>query len=54
MLWRLTAKSWAAGLRIKDGRFPKAVKLGPRMTAWRVEYIRALLESPLGKTKTGA
>jgi prophage regulatory protein len=37
------AKStWWAG--VKDGRFPKPVKLGPRTTAWRVEDIRALID----------
>ena len=35
--------SWWAGVR--SGRFPKPVKLGPRMTAWRVEDIRALIAS---------
>lgn len=34
--------SWWAG--VKDGRYPKPVKLGPRTTAWRVEDIRALIE----------
>src|SRR5687768_11777045 len=34
--------SWWAG--IKEGRYPKPVKLGPRTTAWRVEDIRALIE----------
>jgi prophage regulatory protein len=34
--------SWWKG--IKSGRFPKPVKLGPRITAWRVEDIRALIE----------
>ena len=33
--------SWWQG--IKEGRFPKPVKLGPKTTAWRVEDIRALL-----------
>ncbi len=33
---------------IKSGRFPKPVKLGPRITAWRVEDIRALI----GQTAT--
>lgn len=28
---------------VKDGRFPQPVKLGPRMTAWKVEDIRALI-----------
>jgi predicted DNA-binding transcriptional regulator AlpA len=27
---------------VKTGRFPKPTKLGPRVTAWRVEDIRAL------------
>jgi prophage regulatory protein len=35
--------TWWAG--VKSGRFPKSVKLGPRITAWRVEDIRALIES---------
>jgi len=30
---------------VKSGRFPKPVKLGPRVTAWRVEDIRALVET---------
>ena len=30
---------------VKSGRFPKSVKLGPRVTAWPVESIRALVES---------
>jgi len=29
---------------VKSGRFPKPVKLGPRVTAWRVEDIRALIQ----------
>lgn len=33
--------TWWAG--IKAGRFPKPVKLGPRITAWRVEDIRTLI-----------
>lgn len=28
---------------VKSGRFPKPVKLGPRVTAWRVEDILALI-----------
>ena len=35
--------TWWAG--VKSGRFPAAVKLGPRTTAWRVEDIRKLLEN---------
>lgn len=30
---------------VKDGRAPKPVKLGQRVTAWRVEDIRALIAS---------
>ena len=30
---------------IKSGRFPKPVKLGARVTAWRVEDIRALIQT---------
>lgn len=34
--------TWWAG--VKDGRFPKPVKLGDRVTAWRAEDILALVE----------
>lgn len=34
---------WWAG--VKSGRFPKPIKLGPRVTAWRVEDIRTLIAS---------
>ena len=30
---------------VKTGRFPQPVKLGPRVTAWRVEDIRSLIAS---------
>jgi len=33
--------TWWEGVR--DGRFPKPVKLGPRTTAWKVEDIRQLI-----------
>jgi predicted DNA-binding transcriptional regulator AlpA len=33
-LWRM----------VKAGTFPRPVKLGPRITAWRVEDIRELLK----------
>jgi len=36
--------TWWEG--VKTGRFPKPVKLGPHITAWRVEDIRALIEQP--------
>jgi prophage regulatory protein len=33
--------TWWAG--VASGRYPKPVKLGPRITAWREEDIRALV-----------
>lgn len=39
----VSRSTWWAG--VKDGRFPKGVKLSEKITAWRVEDIRALLES---------
>ena len=38
----ISRSTWWAGVR--SGRFPKAVKLGPNITAWRVEEIRALID----------
>lgn len=35
--------TWWAG--VKSGRYPKSLKLGPRVTVWRVEDIRALVAS---------
>lgn len=42
----VSKSSWWAG--VKSGRYPKPVKLSPRTTAWRVEDIRALIESMRG------
>jgi hypothetical protein len=39
---KLFASHWQG---FKDGRFPKPVKLGKRVTVWRVEDIRRLLET---------
>ncbi|PWY56060.1 transcriptional regulator [Legionella qingyii] len=33
--------SWWEG--VKNGRFPQPTKLGPRITVWRVEEIRQLI-----------
>jgi len=41
--------TWWQG--VKDGKFPKPVKLGERTTAWRVEDIKAHIAS---YTKGGA
>lgn len=38
----VSKSTWWAG--VKSGRYPKPVKLGPRVTAWRVEDILALIE----------
>ena len=38
----VSRSTWWAG--VKTGRYPRPVKLGPRITAWRVEDIRALIE----------
>ena len=40
----VSKSTWWAG--IKQGRFPPAIKLGPRVTVWRAEDIRALLQKP--------
>ena len=42
-LFPVSKSCWWQGVR--DGKFPKPVKLTERTTAWRVEDIRALLES---------
>jgi prophage regulatory protein len=38
----VSKSTWWAG--IKTGRFPQPVKIGPRITAWRVSDIRELLQ----------
>ena len=38
----VSKSTWWAG--IKAGRYPRPVKLGLRITAWRVEDIRDLIE----------
>jgi predicted DNA-binding transcriptional regulator AlpA len=38
----ISRSCWWQGVR--DGRFPKPIKLGPRTTVWRVEEIRTLFE----------
>ena len=39
----VSKSTWWDG--VKTGRYPKPVKLGPRITAWRVEDIRTLIET---------
>lgn len=38
----VSKSTWWQG--VKDGRFPPAMKLGPRTTVWRAEDIRDLFE----------
>ncbi|MDO9114973.1 MAG: AlpA family phage regulatory protein [Polaromonas sp.] len=42
----ISASGWWKG--IQDKKYPAGVKLSPRVTAWRVEDLRALLDL-LGK-----
>lgn len=41
MLVPVSKSSWWAGVR--EGRYPAAVKIGERCTAWRAEDIRDLI-----------
>ncbi len=38
----VSRSTWWAGVR--EGRYPASVKLGPRITAWRAEDIRKLID----------
>jgi len=44
----VSRSSWWQG--VKDGRFPKSYKLGPRTTVWKAIDIRALYETPETET----
>lgn len=48
----ISQTTWWSG--IKKGRFPKAVKLGPRTSAWRVEDIRALIATLTENSRNAA
>ena len=37
---------------IKEGKYPKPVKLGPRTSAWRVEDIRAFIAKYKAETES--
>ena len=39
----VSKSTWWAG--VKTGRFPKPIKIGPRITVWRVEDIRAFIQN---------
>ena len=38
----VSKSTWWQG--VKDGRFPKPQKLGPRTTVWKAQDIRSLFE----------
>lgn len=38
----ISKSTWWEG--VKTGRFPQPIKLGPRITAWRVEDILKLID----------
>jgi prophage regulatory protein len=43
VLLPISRSSWYAG--IKAGRFPQPIKLGPRVSAWRLQDILALFNT---------
>lgn len=43
----VSPSTWWQG--VKDGRFPKPTKLGPRTTVWRAEDIWRLIETDAGE-----
>lgn len=45
-IYPVSRSHWWVG--VKEGRYPKPVKLGPKITAWRVEDIRQLIASSEG------
>jgi predicted DNA-binding transcriptional regulator AlpA len=42
----VSKSTWWHGIKL--GRYPKGIKLGSRITVWRVEDIKALLADPEG------
>jgi len=47
----ISKSTWWAG--VSSGRFPKPIKLGPRITVWRVEDIRDLIQQGAEWAKAG-
>ncbi len=37
----VSKSTWWAG--VKSGRYPRPIKLGPKITVWRIEAIRDLI-----------
>ena len=48
----VSKSTWWNGIR--EGRYPKPVKLSANTTAWRVEDIRALIERVADEQKAAA
>jgi prophage regulatory protein len=44
----MAASTWWAG--VKSGRYPAPVKLGPRITAWRLEDVLAVAKKRGGNS----
>ncbi len=38
----VSKSTWWAG--VKSGKFPQSIKLGARITAWKIEDIRQLIQ----------
>lgn len=39
----VSRSGWWAG--VKDGRYPRPMKLGPRVTVWKAEDIRKFIDT---------
>lgn len=42
-VYPVSRATWWRG--VSEGRYPQPVKIAPRVTAWRAEDIRALIEA---------
>ena len=45
----VSKSTWWAG--VKDGRFPRSIKLSPRVTVWRSVEIKKLVDGTFEVTK---
>ena len=43
----ISRSTWHAG--VASGRYPQPIKLGPKITAWRLEDIEKLIEQGVGQ-----
>lgn len=46
----VSSSTWWAG--VKSGRFPPAIKLGPRITTWKADDIYRLIDGQEEPTRT--